>query len=267
MVRALDDDVMVFGDDVIRTPMLKDLSGELLVECIDEQLADPTYSQINFLEAFKESYNEDYDEAYGDDDGITEIKNIADDFYWQTILKISKKFDLGISEDAVGDIGGEDLQNLAEGLYEFFVINYTNNVTTYLTNMCISMKMALADTIKDNKAYPNDIVTDVMASRIHDAAYAVILANINSAVNMVKDIEMDTANFIDFFNEELFSVTVVKLAIKNQIITGDFVPAFLEPLYSRTQDGTYDTIVMQVQQNLYQEYQKEYKGKGDKEDE
>ena len=68
LIANLDDNVEVFGDEVVKMPMLKEVSGELIVECIDEQLADPTSTNINFLETFKENYDDDVEDANGDDD-------------------------------------------------------------------------------------------------------------------------------------------------------------------------------------------------------
>ena len=257
MIANLADNVEVFGDEVIRMPMLKELSGELLVECIDEQIEDPTSTKINFLETFKESYDEDLEEAHDDDDGVKEINDIANDFYCNVIDKINKKYQLGLDEDTIYSYGGSQLQNFADGLYQFFLINYQDNITTYFSKMIIAMKDALSDSIQKEKN-SSDAVDSAMSRKIKSGAYATVLANINSAVKLIRSLEMDPMDFIKLFDEESFPVAVLKYGIKKGLINGNFVPTFVGPFYDRIQDDTYDEIMLNIQQSIYEEYKKEF---------
>ena len=256
MIANLADNVEVFGDEVIRMPMLKELSGELLVECIDEQIEDPTSTKINFLETFKESYDEDLEEAHDDDDGVKEINDIANDFYCNVIDKINKKYQLGLDEDTIYSYGGSQLQNFADGLYQFFLIDYQDNITTYFSKMIIAMKDALSDSIQKEKN-SSDAVDSAMSRKIKSGAYATVLANINSAVKLIRSLEMDPMDFIKLFDEESFPVAVLKYGIKKGLINGNFVPTFVGPFYDRIQDDTYDEIMLNIQQAIYEEYKKE----------
>lgn len=258
MIANLADNVEVFGDEVIRMPMLKELSGELLVECIDEQIDDPTSTKINFLETFKESYDEDLEEATGDDDGIKELNDIANEFYYSVLGKLNKKYQLGLDEDVIFSSGGPDLQNITDGLYQFFLIDYQENITTYISKMIIAMKDALSENITKEKLSNNDAVTSAMGKKIKNGAYATILANINAAINLIKEIEMDPLDFVKLFDDEVFSVAVLKYGIKKGLINGDFVSAFIKPFYDRIQDDVYDEIMLNIQQYIFEEYKREF---------
>lgn len=258
LIANLDDNVEVFGDEVVKMPMLKEVSGELIVECIDEQLADPTSTNINFLETFKENYDDDVEDANGDDDGIKELNDIARDFYTNVLDKLNKKYQLGLDEDEVYSTGGDTLRNITDGLYQFFLVDYQDNITNYISKMIIIMKDALAESIQKEKKNKNDVVTDVMTRKIKNASYGTILANINAAINLVKDMEMDTADFVNMYDEEYFPVAILKYCIKNNLVNGDFVPAFLQPFYMRIQDDAYDEIMLTIQQKIFEEYKREF---------
>jgi hypothetical protein len=258
LITNLDENIEVFGDEVIKMPMLKEVSGELIVECIDEQIADPTSTKINFLETFKENYDDDLEDANGDDDAVKEINDIARDFYCNVLDKINNKYHLGLDTDVVYATSGESLQNLADGLYQFFLVDYQENITTYISKMIIIMKDALAESIQKDKESENDVVTDVMTKKIKNASYGIILANINAAINLVKDMEMDIADFVKLFDEEYFPVAILRYTIKNNLVNGDFVQAFLDPFFNRIQDDVYDEIMLTIQQKIFEEYKREF---------
>lgn len=258
MITNLDENIEVFGDEVIKMPMLKEVSGELIVECIDEQINDPTSTKINFLETFKENYDSDIEDANGDDDAVKELNDIARDFYCNVLDKINTKFSLGIDGDVLYASNGDTLQNIADGIYQFFLVDYQDNITNYISKMIIIMKDALAESIMKEKKADTDVVSEVMSKKILNASYATILANINSAVDMVKDLEMDISDFIKLYDEEYFPVAILKYCIKNNLINGDFVPAFILPFFNRIQDDTYDEIMLTIQQNIFEEYKREF---------
>ena len=172
--------------------------------------------------------------------------------------KINKKYQLGLDEDTVYSYGGSQLQNFADGLYQFFLIDYQDNITNYFSKMIITMKDALSDSIQKEKNV-SDAVDSAMSKKIKNGAYATVLANINSAVKLIRSLEMDPLDFTNLFDEESFPVAVLKYGIKKGLINGNFVPSFVGPFYDRIQDDTYDEIMLNIQQAIYEEYKKEFK--------
>jgi hypothetical protein len=79
------------------------------------------------------------------------------------------------------------------------------------------------------------------------------LANIHSAINIIRSLDISPKDFIDCFDEDIFSVAVVKYAIENNLITGDFVDRFIAPLFG-AKDTNSDFITVDVQQAIYKKY-------------
>jgi len=132
-------------------------------------------------------------------------------------------------------------------------VNYVDNLSFYLANRIIDNKDDIASALKDNSG---DIVVNALSAKINDNTYACILSNINRSIDMIKSMDTEPGDFIEVFNCDEFGVTLVKYAIKNGIICGDFVDSFLKPVLGHCQDDIYDIIVLNVQQAVYRDYRK-----------
>jgi hypothetical protein len=251
---AADETLERFDENVVRVSTLEDLDDELIDECIGEQIKDPFFSRSNYLEEFKENYDEELEDANDDPDEISRINTIASNFYYKIIYMIENKFNLEIDHDVVESLSNDALRNVAEGLYEFFIVNYVDNVSYYLSDRVISFKDNIIDTLKDGNT--NNVVMSALVAKINDKGYAYILANINKSINIVKDMETSPEEFINVFNGEEFGTAIVKYSILNGIICGDFVNDFLRPTLGHSQDDMYDLVVLNVQQAVYRDYRK-----------
>jgi hypothetical protein len=257
---SADETLERFDDEVLRVSTLEDLDNELIDECISEQISNPFFSRSNFLEEFKENYDEEMDEANGDGDELNRLRLIANNFYFKVIYMIEKKFELDIDHDVVESLTGDAIRNIAEGLYEFFIVNYVDNISYYLSSRVIDYKDNIVEYLKDEKTMNNPIMNSIF-NRIPDKTYALLLGNINRSINIVKDIEITPEEFIAIFNEEEFGTAIVRYAITNGIICGDFTKAFLRPTLGHTQDDMYDMVALNVQQAVYRDYRKSIRSK------
>lgn len=248
-----------FNEDVVRVSTLEDLDNELIDECISEQIANPFFTRSNFLEEFKENYDEEIEDANDDSDEISRLRHIANNFYYKVIYMIEEKFKLDIDHDIVESLSDDAVRNIAEGTYEFFVVNYVDNISEYLANKIIWYKDDIVDALKDESM--NNPIMNSIFTRIKDKGYALILGNINRSVNIVKELDIGPEDFIANFNEEEFGTAIVRYAITNGIICGNFVKAFLEPTLGHCQDDIYDMVVLNVQQAVYRDYRKYIRNK------
>jgi hypothetical protein len=144
-------------------------------------------------------------------------------------------------------------------MYEFFIINYVDNVSNYLSSKVIWNKDAIVDVIKDE--HGNNVVMTALTAKINDKTYAYLLGNINRAINLVKDDEITPSEFIEEFNSDEFGTVIVKYAINTGLICGDFVNDFLDPILGHSQDDMYDIVALNVQQAVYRDYRKYIKAK------
>ena len=249
-----DDELQQFGDDVMQIPAISEISYELLEECVKEQILNSFFSSINYLEEFRTTYEEELEDSGNDDDAVMEVKNQAHNFYIEVLNLIDKKFGLELdSVNVYESMSGDTLRTFTEGLYEFFITNYEDNIITYITEVILDYRAAIVDEISAEKT-GDDVTSISYRSKVSNSVFSVILANISTAIKYVRNIEIEPEDFINYFNNDCFSVAVVKYGIDSNLINGDFVKKFTDPMFGSTQDDTYDEISLQVQQNVYDCY-------------
>ncbi len=189
---------------------------------------------------------------------VEETKNTANAFYRKVLDIINEKFDLRIDYNLLEDVNTEGLRNLAEGLYGFFIVKYSSNIAKYITALIMEYKDELIDRFKDDSE--TDTVSRVSFERkIKDKEVLPLFTHINSAIASVRSMEVTTDEFISYFNTEKFEVAVLEYAVLNFIITGNFIPRFLDPVFkSDVQNDIYDNIVITVSQKLFNKYRVEH---------
>ena len=247
-----DDELLQFGDEKLAVPDLEDLSDELLTLCIEEQIKDPFMSSADYLEEFRVSLKEELDSVEGNDDETLNVKTMAKKFYDRVLKLIEDRFGLEFDENLVYGMTDDTLRNFAEGVYEFFVINYTSNLSRFICVQILENKDNIAKEILDSKEN-KDVSSIGYSTKIDDSVFSTILANIHSAIKVIHSLEVEPEDFIECFDPDLFSVAIVKYGIEKGLITGDFVEKFLAPVFG-TKDTNNDFITVDVQQAIYKKY-------------
>ena len=264
MVNTDDFEYITDEDDIVHTSALKELSNDLITEGLKSEVDNPYMSHVDFLEQFEEEYEfqmVDLDEA---DDIYQDNKDIARDFYLRVLFMLDDRFHLEIDEEQVGAISLEGLKNMTEGLYTFFILKYRKNISKYLIRLIIDNEDSLADALNQSakemlkqKNYDDTVTYSSWTRKVENVRYGSILASVNEVIATVKNIDVDPKDFIEFFNTEKFEVACVEYAIDHMIITGDFVPYFLDVVFGdEVQNDIYDDIVGEVQHTLFKRYKK-----------
>lgn len=250
----IDDVVEPFGDDddVIRLSPLEELSQDLLSESIKYQIQNPFSSKTNLLQEFIDEYDETAEWLDGNDEATYTNNNIAMNFYVSVIKMIDEKFKLDIDYTTIESLNVDGLRNLTEGLYTFFIIKYEKNVAKYLTGLILDFKDTIIDNL-DKDGLDTDSVSYVSYKRkLTNPKDVYIFTEINNVIQQIRTIELSVDDFMEYFNEEKFEVAVVKYAVDNFIITGEFVKEFLEPVFGYdVQNDDFDRIISDVLQNLF----------------
>ena len=250
----IDDVVEPFGDDddVIRLSPLEELSQDLLSESIKYQIQNPFSSKTNLLQEFIDEYDETAEWLDGNDEATYTNNNIAMNFYVSVIKMIDEKFKLDIDYTTIESLNADGLRNLTEGLYTFFIIKYEKNVAKYLTGLILDFKDTIIDNL-DKDGLDTDSVSYVSYKRkLTNPKDVYIFTEINNVIQQIRTIELSVDDFIEYFNEEKFEVAIVKYAVDNFIITGEFVKDFLEPVFGYdVQNDDFDRIISDVLQNLF----------------
>lgn len=245
-------------DEFILTSPLKDLSDELLEECIKSQIDNPFTSKVDFLEQFYEEYVNETSDLDTDTDEYRDNNTLAWNFYHKIFDLINNKFGLEANQDAIDGLNLEGIRNIAEGFYTFFILNYEKNITTYLIQYIKENQDLFIESIKQRDDFQEDNVSYAsLAKKLSNPDYAILFSNINSIVNTIGTTEISPEDFIKYFNPDRFDVAIVKHCITNFIITGDFVLNFLGVLFNRVQNDAYDEIIGDIQHFFYKRFKKE----------
>jgi hypothetical protein len=231
---------------------LEELSQDLLSESIKYQIQNPFSSKTNLLQEFIDEYDETAEWLDGNDEATYTNNNIAMNFYVSVIKMIDEKFKLDIDYTTIESLNVDGLRNLTEGLYTFFIIKYEKNVAKYLTGLILDFKDTIIDNL-DKDGLDTDSVSYVSYKRkLTNPKDVYIFTEINNVIQQIRTIELSVDDFIEYFNEEKFEVAIVKYAVDNFIITGEFVKDFLEPVFGYdVQNDDFDRIISDVLQNLF----------------
>ena len=253
MIISCDQDLEEIEDDVIEISSLKDLSRELIEECIKDQINNPFYSHTNYIEQFIESYEVDKDSTAEDTDYSVELDDTALEFYHKVLILLDEKFNLGLDEERVFEMNIDTVKNITCAIYEFFVINYETNIANYITSIILQSKKLLVENIMKNKI-GNETLSIRYKEKINNATYLTLISNIDLIINMIKDFNFMPEDFIRLFDIYEYDVVIIKDCIDNYIINGDFVSSFTEPLYEKSKDNIYDNIILKIQERIYNNY-------------
>ena len=245
-------------DEFILTSSLKDLSDELLEECIKSQIDNPFTSKVDFLEQFYEEYENETSDLDKSSQEYLDNNSLAWSFYHKIFDLINNKFGLEANQDTIDGLNIDGIRNIAEGFYTFFILNYEKNITTYLIRYIKENQDLFIQSIKERDDFQEDNVTYTsLAKKLSNPDYAILLSNINSIVNTIGTTEVTPEDFIKYFNPDRFDVAIVMHCINNFIITGDFVLNFLGVLFNRVQNDAYDEIVGDIQHFFYKKFKKD----------
>ena len=256
MIVTVDDELEPVGENIVEVPALKELSHDLIVESIRDQIEYPFTSHSNFVSTFTEKFEEDLERIEGiDDDETREIKLTATDFYTDVLKMIDRKFKLNLDFDMIAELNINGIKTLCEGIYEFFIVGYSRNVSKYLLKLILEFKDTIVFEVLSTRK-GRDVSTLSYRKKVEDKNFAVLLSNINVAIDYVKSLSVSPDDFTDYFNTDRFDITVLNYAVEKFLITGNFTNRFIEPIFDDFNNDIYDQVVSEIQEGLYHRYEK-----------
>lgn len=256
MLAREDIDGLAMGDDIVTLSPLQELSGDIISEGIKSQIRNPYKSRVDFLEQFGEEFEEDMEELDEDSEEYMINLKVAFDFYCDVLDMIDQRFSLELDMERItGEFNLENIQNLAEGLYTFFILKYQRNIAKYLISYIIDNEDTFAKALKKVDTDDDNVAYTSLSQKLSDPKYILIITHINELVRTIQDTDIDPEDFIQYYNQDKFEVAVVADAIDRNLITGNFIPSFLHIVFgSGLEDDTYDDIIGNVQHALFKRY-------------
>lgn len=195
---------------------------------LTEQLNEEIFSdnKTNYIESYMSKYKFYKNEYEANDDFTERLKNNKDNLIESVIEQICDKFCLEVDEE-------DRNTKLARVIYEFFVIDYRENLKSLFMNYINNNKKSIISVLKKEKKR-RDISMVASKLKFANSNDALIIGNVSFIINEILNNEQ-IENFIDLIISD--DDSVVNLKIKEYVdsekiaITEDTYNAFVAPYF------------------------------------
>lgn len=245
----LDDDEETILTSEESTFVLESLEDELLLENIYEQidtLAINIDTPVNFISAFENRVNfltNSYKEV---PDVLVKIKEAKYNFYNSVLKEIVNKYELSIQTT------DEKLFIITRCLYEFFILEYKDNLKTFILEYIRENKKSLSAILDDSNKNIDFVYLKKIFKNKNDAS---ILFNLYKILNMILNQEISDDRIVEVITQadpsELNNYFIYNLFVKENVIVGseNFDRIFFDILIQKTEG--YTKIINDIQMELY----------------
>lgn len=223
MINRDNEQVNVF--DIER--ILGDLPLELIKENITTQIADPLTYSSNYCKEVYESFDEAINECGHIEDFKNDIIEHRNSFTSFLLQELEQKFDLGMDVESMDD---NSIENLTKACYEFFVINFRENINNFLLNYILANKSTLSG-LFDDEYKRKDVTTMNMKKQVKSREDVLILSNLPDVINDILGKEYQNDDFLELCSEPGECIAEqIKSANKSFTLAGNFVNNILNEI-------------------------------------
>lgn len=223
----------MFIDDYIPNEInsdtfLSEVPVSLMKENIISQFEDPLeYRKKDHITTFINMYrfSESNADVYEDEE-LDSIIELRDDFY--AFMREMFMNYLGVGFNDFDDMSKEDQDNLIHYTYRFFLINIKKNFVNLILNYIEKNREKYGYDDEKKK----DVTTISLRKEIDDPVDIYILSNLTEIINSILyDEEISVDDFLENCdNEASLETRFVKENYDNFILTGNFIPLYIEML-------------------------------------
>jgi hypothetical protein len=226
--------------------LLAQLPIAIMKENIDEQVDNPLYSNVNYLNSVLEQYYI-LEEHFEDNPTVlSELTDIIKEFCEYILNKLNDKFDISFNVDEKYD----DIISHTDIIYTFFIINYSSNMTNFLYSYINDNKKNLAESY-DKLGKKKDVTTMNYKKQFKNKDDVIIAANLPDILNYIKGLYIEPPDFIDYvISDGNYEGAFIKKLIDQGLITGDFVDKYTSVIFDEN-DNVFDEIVIGIREMLF----------------
>lgn len=200
---------------------LSEIPVLLLKENVINQFDEPLENRNDYISIFIDKYRYSKDQC--DDDNISELNSVRDDFM-QFMLNIFKDY-LGIGIVDFDELSEDKQDDYILMLYRFFIINIKKNFVHLILNYTDKYKKSLAELSSRKK----DVTTLSFKKEIKNPDDINIIANLKDIIDFILNIDMDVQRFLDLTYNSLETEWLDE-AYSSIYITGNFVDRYRDML-------------------------------------
>lgn len=203
--------------------ILTQIPFSLIAESISEQVKDPVNVSMNYLSVIIDKSDIAAKDA-SDEDSAT-IQDALSEFLIEVIGQISDSFDLGVDLNALNN--PNEIRELAESLYEFYIVFYRQNLAQFITNYINEHKKDLYELFDAEKVDVSSLRwKKLLKDRPEDV---VILSNLPHITKYIIDLDIEPAEMLRLANEgDDYAPEYIRTMIFQGILLGGSTRVFAQ---------------------------------------
>lgn len=228
--------------------ILDSMHYSLLMENITEQISNPFLRKtVNFINIYEDRYKY-LKTMYEDEEFIKKLKNERIDCFEKLLTLIENQFKFKVLRDEI------DLSSTLKVIYDFFILNYTENIELFIIQYITKNKKSLILDL-DSKKRNKDVSTITSKRIFKDPNDAILIANMSYIVNKIictLDLDIEFLKYILDTDEDCVYNEIGKIFLKKDVVEYDeeLYKTFLSPIINK-EDGYYN-IIINVQNYLFE---------------
>lgn len=243
-----------FETELVFIPAIKDLHRTLLEEDIKQQLSDPFDANVNCVETFNQQVEEILSGEDIDSDDAKIIRGEKLSFYTGIIELISDKYHLECDTETIAAKNLEEVSDICEAMYTFFVLKLKKNIKNMMLNYIMSNKKEICKSL-DFLRKKKDVTTMSLRKKIEDPDISTIASNIQEVLNYIKSLDINMDEMIKYIDLDLYNNSAVNDLMLSSIIRSNFQVFYFSNLWG-FQDCNYDDIISKIVNGLIKSMKK-----------
>ncbi len=245
-----------FETEMVTIPKIKELHESLLKEDIAEQLKNPFDAKVDMVETFNQQIEESMEDAE-DEDEKKKINELRLAFYTDVIGLIDEKFHLDCDIDTISEKNLDDVSDICEAMYSFFVIKLKKNIKNMMLNYILANTNSICEAL-DYLKKKKDVTTMGLRKKIDDPDISMIAANLQEVLSYIKSLDISMDEMIKNLDLDLFNNSIVNDLMTDCTINSNFQVFYFAPLWSY-QDCNYDDILAKIEHGIVKSLKKSIK--------
>ena len=248
-----------FETEAIIIPTVKGIHRELLEENIKNQIENPFTSSTNYVETFNSQISDIIDEEEIEDgsDAMKAINNERISFYASVIDLVDNAFRLECDIDTIMDKNVEEIGDICEALYDFFITKRKKNIKNMMLNYILRNRIEICDAL-DILRKKKDVTTVGVGKAVEDPQFALLITNVQEVLRYVKSLDISMEGMIEYVDLDLYNNELVGSLMEMGVIRSDFQARYFAPLWGY-QDCDYDDIIAKIVHGFEKAYRKKVK--------
>lgn len=205
--------------------VLESLSLEVMRDSIYQQIYDELPPNRDFLSIVLNKFNFIIESDELDDEIKALVNTEIAEFCDKIIDYIVGKFDLAYNE-----ISGKETE-IADMLYQFFVMRRSSNTETFVMRYIDENKSAIVEQLGLEKG--SDVVFASLSKKITDPDTIKIVANVDSVINYITGLQIPAMDFLDVLSADGEYYTQMMIDyMEEQTIMGNFASEYMHGILS-----------------------------------